>query len=491
MDNLQVFDESLYEIKDIPNGFRIFRKDYLDAEIKIHEQFFFSITIDRKEHYRNNKFCCFIEYRKLRDILAEEVFDNWCIKNAEKIFASKYKRVNKNLKAWLIKKFSNGINYAIFPKWKELTKQINPDIFSVFNKFMSTRGPKAFFPPIFFNEKLYENKQIVKDLKTYNSIHFCIDNAVIDNNNNIIFENQFVNNWRLCFSNCKKTYKALNKTLDNFPRSIRLNLVKNLRYIHITEPINDRVKMLAILNAFSYINDSWGKDNRVCISHFACIMRSSPAQIRKAFKIYKKNYEQIHNIKFPYSLRKNIALTFLINYIFDYPDTHEGEIVGLLEKSHRWHQERERQREAERAIAELRRLENNKAEAEMRKKPTALPPIPLPEIEGVKFLSTVQEVFDEGANMKHCISSYAERARKGQCYLFHVEKNKLQASIMLDSSGKIVQSYGPRNCINEASKWASASLSAWGRKLSKFVKENKSKCSENKEPEINIAAGGW
>ncbi len=76
------------------------------------------------------------------------------------------------------------------------------------------------------------------------------------------------------------------------------------------------------------------------------------------------------------------------------------------------------------------------------------------EFEGVKFLRTVQEVVDEGSFMHHCVASYATSAVKGNCFLFHVEKNETHATVMVQTTTlKVTQSYGPRNIKNDASKY--------------------------------------
>lgn len=494
--NPSLIKESFYKVERLPNGFKIFREDYLDAEVVISERFFLQVTFNRKDGEKNVRTSKFMEYRALKKLFVGEMFYVWTQKNKERIEKNRYKTVSKKLKMWVESKFDKGLGFVLYPEWKEIITKFEPEVYGIFKRFMVVRGPKREFPHIFFNSKLYENRGLINDLLNYNAIHFCIDKAeFVDDPESpdygkIMFSNadflRYTNyrrksdNWRLIFSDCNHTYKALNKTLNEMPRGIQVELVHNLRKIHLREPINDRVKLAAVGYGLSMGNR---------MDHVSCLLRSSPAQIRKAFKLFKKNYEKVHKRKMPQTLRGCRGIANLINYAFDYDGRHDGEIVGLLEKAHRWHQDEELRLEMQRqrwAIeAEDRRLQRaanealwaeqaearRKQEEEDRKKPTKAPPIPLPDKEEIRFLDTVESVFQEGMDMGHCISSYAKRAMEGDCYLFHVEVHGEKASTMIDKDGKLVQSYGPRNCVNKASEWGGNVLGLWGKKLADFLRE--------------------
>lgn len=488
--------ESFYKVERLQNGFKISREGYLDAEVVISERFFLQVTFKRKEGEPAVRSCCFMDYHALRKLFVDEMFHIWTQNNKEKIEKTRFKMVNKKLKTWIESKYQNGLNFVLYPEWKEVTPKFEPEVYGVFKKFMVVRGPKVQFPKIFYSNKLYENKGLINDLLTYNAIHLCLDEAkvvedeelkdygkIIFSNNNIFrYSNHRceTENWRVLFSDNNHTYKALNKTLNEMPRGIQVELVHNIRKIHLREPINDRVKLAAVGYGLGINNKR---------HHVDCLLRSSPAQIRKAFKLFKKNYEKVHKRKMPQTLRGCRGIANLINYAFDYDGRHDGEIVGLLEKAHRWHQDEELRLEVQRqrwaAEAEERRQqraanelvwaaqaeERRKQEEEDRKKPTMAPPISLPDREEIRFLDTVESVFQEAMDMKHCIASYAKRAMEGECYLFHIEKDGEKASTMIDKDGKLVQSYGPRNCVNKASEWGGAVLGSWGGKLAEFLKE--------------------
>lgn len=93
---------------------------------------------------------------------------------------------------------------------------------------------------------------------------------------------------------------------------------------------------------------------------------------------------------------------------------------------------------------------------------TALPPIPLLEDPHITFLADVGAVYREGQTMQHCIASYAGDAVQGGCYLFHIDYQDTTASTMIDARGRMVQSFGPRNVTNAASRYGAQVLGSWG-----------------------------
>ena len=93
--------------------------------------------------------------------------------------------------------------------------------------------------------------------------------------------------------------------------------------------------------------------------------------------------------------------------------------------------------------------------------PIAVPPIPLPQVEGIRFLASVGDLCNESSMMQHCIRHYAKRASDGECYLFHVEHEGDQASVEVSPFGFVAQSQGPRNSQNRATEWGRNMLGSW------------------------------
>jgi len=94
--------------------------------------------------------------------------------------------------------------------------------------------------------------------------------------------------------------------------------------------------------------------------------------------------------------------------------------------------------------------------------PTKPPPIAVPDIPGVRFLSNVGDIQAEGEQMHHCITLYAERAVAGHSYLFHVDYEGNCASVEVDLRGQVRQSCGPRNKPTRASEHGARILRRWG-----------------------------
>ena len=146
-------------------------------------------------------------------------------------------------------------------------------------------------------------------------------------------------------------------------------------------------------------------------------------------------------------------LRFLIDFLIDFPDPHQGTIVGLADKAIRWHQ---RQLALERATT-VRRYGAHRH--------VGTPPIPLPSDSAIRHLGTVEDIVDEGQRMGHCVASYVPEAIAGRCYLFHVEHEGDADPVMVQWDGAITEAAGPRNRRNEALPWGVGQLRQWARGL--------------------------
>ncbi len=93
----------------------------------------------------------------------------------------------------------------------------------------------------------------------------------------------------------------------------------------------------------------------------------------------------------------------------------------------------------------------------------AEPPIPPPAVVGVRFLTTVAEIADEGMRMDHCVATRAPRALAGQSYLFHVDHGGEAATAEVLATGQVAEVRGPHNQNNGACHRARAVLRPWGR----------------------------
>lgn len=454
----------LYTVERDDDSFRIFRKGYVDATVKIVDSV---IKVSIAPHTEKDMFVG--DFRGLKNVIISEVKGNWLRNEKDKHKKPNKKGadfIHKDFSEWLDKAFSKGLTYILFPEWKRLADKADPNILKIYKKFISVRGPKVQIPDILKIEATYKDEDFVKDALTYNSIHLCLEKASILNgkvcyeirdpehrggylNYGNRYHTMKTRNWRLLFSDCPTTYKALNKTLDNWPRGVPAHMAFYLANIHLSVPVSDRVKLIAILQAAQTIR--YARQN-----HLNCIMKSEPEQIRKAFYIHKKNHERQH----PYSkgklnLRGSKSICNFISTTCDFPEPHHGGFIKLAEKSDEWHRT---------ARWEFDLPKDLDTKDSLTKKPL----IPLPEHKELRFLASMKEIRDEGREMGHCIASYAESAVSGSCFLFHCDYEEEKASIMLDKYGNVVQSFGPRNCTNKASQWASAELAKWGKKIAEM-----------------------
>lgn len=94
-----------------------------------------------------------------------------------------------------------------------------------------------------------------------------------------------------------------------------------------------------------------------------------------------------------------------------------------------------------------------------------VPPIPLPEHPGIRFLTSATEIQEEGARMHHCIGSLVENALAGHSYFFSVEHEGMEATVEVTAEGRVAQAFGPANTVNAASKWGRMALGRWSKRL--------------------------
>ncbi len=97
--------------------------------------------------------------------------------------------------------------------------------------------------------------------------------------------------------------------------------------------------------------------------------------------------------------------------------------------------------------------------------PVATPPIAPPELDGVTFLSTVNEIILEGRRMHHCVGTRAQDALSGDCFLFHVERVGTRATAEVSRGGAVTEVSGPFNRRTPACDWAEGELREWGRRF--------------------------
>jgi len=172
------------------------------------------------------------------------------------------------------------------------------------------------------------------------------------------------------------------------------------------------------------------------------------AQIKKAMALVEEHTRR------KLSIRRTRDSGFFTRCLLDFPDEHNGNIVGLTQKSIRWHRDGQ-------AIERQKTLDSLGSDTK-----TALPPLHWPVRPEVKFLNTVGDIAEESEQMEHCVAAYAKNAVAGHCYLFHICKNDEHATVEVARTGRVIQSTGPKNKRNGAAEWGRSVTRSMGCQFS-------------------------
>jgi hypothetical protein len=166
-------------------------------------------------------------------------------------------------------------------------------------------------------------------------------------------------------------------------------------------------------------------------------------------------------------------------YLSDYPERHNGNIMGLTKKAIKWHREEARKEG-------LEYLEKYGEETKAK-----IPPFESPDIDGIRFLATVGDIAEEAMVMENCLLNYIPYAIEGHSYLYHIDYKNEIATVELNESGNVIQAWGPKNTRNQAAKWGARRLAWWEKQLFppidfiRIVRGNEV-IHEARIPEINI-----
>ena len=250
-----------------------------------------------------------------------------------------------------------------------------------------------------------------------------------------------LHDWRGLFSPTGRPYRSLNRTLMRLPGGVPHGLVCELRSIHLGRPLVDRAELL--MATLFAANRRAGRPDR----HRRVLFNARVPQIREALGRVAAHTR--NDLRF----RRTRDLRFFVRFLLDYPDDHDGTIVGLGDKAIRWHQH---QLGSER----IRIVEQYGAATAV-----TAPPIPPVVDPAIHRLATVQEIAAEGEQMRHCLASYIADAVEGRCYLFHVDHEGEAASVLVHRHGGVVEAHGPGNQRNRAAAWGRRVLRQWGREL--------------------------
>lgn len=395
-------------------------------------------------------------------IVVNELYDSWIPPKT-----SKNEVKESIIRDWCMKATRKSIAKVLRGIWKRKMEILDPEVEELHRLLYAVSNGAgdwyrlAQLLEVFPEEDAYikrAKRLLKKDLLKYKAARIAfLHNADFES----FLQDDGTYDWKMCYSNTENSYTSLNKTLMNLPNGVTYYFLFDLKGIKLPEPVTTRMKLWAYTTMARFNRYTLLSKKK---EFMKVIQRSDDDNIRAAIRYIWKYYPTPSTGDF----RRSKAIIHALQMIFDYPlDIGEWDMLGLAKRSEKHHHEEE-QRLAQRREEEHKEwLKRNKDLVESK---TALPPIPLPENENIKFLDKYKDVLEEGHIMLHCIGSYAPRAVAGGSYLFHVDYRGEMASVEVSPLGYVCQSYGPKDTVNNASKYGERELKKWAKQLTECNK---------------------
>ena len=389
--------------------------------------------------------------------ISESVSERLTAEWQSPVLHSKLGYTPERLKQWRRECAAKAIGKRLHAEWLNLLAKADPRIRELQRKIFSISRT---CPEIAHDGRLYSDA-IVRDAMKYRAAAIAIVIPEIiykhrggDFDDHLprmrlhLEQNKAINffdlllEWRSIYSDTGSPYRSLDRTLMNLPGRVPLDLLAILNYVHLRRPLTDRVELTTLLERYSLAMARESSGNILDVWHNA-----------RRDQIVRAMCRVGEHLRTPLSPNKRLDISTFVSFVMDgEPDSYAGGLVGLAERSIDYHRNH---------LSEYRELVLKKLGGQTK---TAIPSVPLPQLPGIRFLSTVEEIVAEGHEMSHCIANYAKGAVRGRSYLFHVERNGEHASVQVVRGG-VAQSYGPMNRINDASIWGKRVLSPWARSL--------------------------
>jgi hypothetical protein len=432
--------EHNYEIKSLPMGFEILPKDMNRPVLQViaNSHGFWEFSDDVKGWEALPLYC----FYPLVSSSVNKLYESW--NNPRE------NQTPGHVLRWMTTQTAKCLNRRILNEWQRVTNSFDPTLQKVHKRFFSLACGKGYWENV--KAILKENNPyIVSDILSYKSAAVAI-----------LFDSteKWKQDWAFSFAKDDIKYHSLMRTLMNVPNGIIYGMMPNLKNFYLPEPTFTPIRMMA----YTCLPDT--RYNSQVPELMKVILRSTDEDIRKGIRLMWHYFPS--TVSSGFRSKREIVRALML--IYDYTGSiGKWDISGLAKRSEQWHHDLALQQRMRDEEQERQRLEDNKAYAEKMKKlkaaNTMLPNIPLPANEHIRFLDTYASVLDEGVLMNHCIAQYAERAVDGASYLFHVDYNGEMASVEVNPKGYVIQSYGPRDKINSASKYGSLILNRWSKAL--------------------------
>ncbi|MBI1944049.1 MAG: PcfJ domain-containing protein [Deltaproteobacteria bacterium] len=244
--------------------------------------------------------------------------------------------------------------------------------------------------------------------------------------------------WRDLYLAPGSTARSVNRALAEFGEDAHPRVLWGLRKVRLAAPMPSRahMKLLCALGANAYTRGA-ALDQHLT----ELVLKASTVEVGEALVILDEGeLDAIRtNVETPEEVLAGLVLT---------TDLDEVEQVF-----------RRRPRFPDVFAVALQHLKTPLRTETMR------PPIALPRVPGLAFLSSVGALMEEGRAMSHCAALYAQRAVAGESYLFHYQEGQQAATIEVAADGTVLQSRAPGNGKNVASSNGERILRRWGRAL--------------------------
>ena len=293
--------------------------------------------------------------------------------------------------------------------------------------------PTTEVTPAAFSSDLHAHPFLVKDVLRYRAAAFAVANAERlpgDHATPEAFRDllgRLADDWRGLFSPTERSYRSLNRTLDALPARARDDDVWMLRRFRLEQPLASGLH-LRVLAEVARVG------NRHLELHGHLIQHASENLLRELLDSVAVALDRSR-------AKIGDKIHLFAEFMAAQTDCPAG--MGLRAILRR-------------ALACDTMPRRNRPIAVVR------PPIGVPEDRGIRFLSTRQEIVDEGRRMQHCIGARAVEAVDGNAFFFHVEHEGCQASAQVDASGRVVEVRGPANETNLACTYAAEVIGRWG-----------------------------
>jgi hypothetical protein len=460
----QVAPERRYGIKRTPDGFRITGVDRVGVDVTMNRTCIVARAAGQS--------CRFglVEYRAL---------NRWIV-NAT-LQGTSCPVTGDCKRSWFVEMTARVLNAKIYPLWRKMIECADPRVLAVQRRYFAASF--RCIPPVLLADELYRHTHLVNDISRYPAAAIaaaCVDGLSLrlswirerypfaaqrqrarenwfetlgsktpaelepEDPRTLKLNVELLEHWPALFAPQGAPYTSLNKTLMNLPGGVTPGILGSMHEVTLERPVTDRLELITISTASQHRRRH----------HDHVVAHAQHREIMQAMALVSEGRNRaLGNAAGCGSLspRRTRDIAFFTRYLSDFPELHNGRIVGLAQKAVEWHRDQGAQQF------------RNTIEALGVERPTATPPVPPPDAKGIRFLSTVGEVGEEAQRMRHCVASYAQDAVRGLCYLFHIEHSGEMATVEVDKFGRVTQAHGPHNCHNRAASWGRQMLTAWAQ----------------------------